>query len=140
MTTTVIDLHDRRDHPDYDPDLNSNIVYVSRRQWWGPGRLLEGHPLRNPHTVDSPCRARGCHGTIHTREESIAAYCGRLIAHPELLAQVPVLRGRVLACWCTPQLCHGHVLAALAEVPEVEMRAVAQALARDPSAALRAAV
>lgn len=140
MTTTVIDLHDRRDHPDYDPDLNSNIVYVSRRQWWGPGRLLEGHPLRNPHTVDSPCRARGCHGALHTREESIAAYCGRLLAHPELLALVPSLRGRVLACWCAPQLCHGHVLAALAEVPEVEMRAVLQGFVRDPSAVLRAAV
>lgn len=140
MTTTVIDLHDRRGDPEADPELNSRVLYVSRRQWWGPGRLLDGHPLRNPHLVDKPCRARGCHGIVHTREESVAAYCRRLLAHPELLALAPELRGRVLGCWCAPQLCHGHILAALAEVPEVEMRAVAQALVRNPSAALRAAV
>lgn len=137
MTITVINLHD---HPDYDPDYDPNICYVSRRQWWGPGRLLEGHPLRNPHTVDSPCRARGCHGVVHTREEAIAAYCGRLLAHTDLLALVPPLRGRVLACWCSPRLCHGHVLAVLAEVPPVEMRALLQQLVADPLAALPAAV
>lgn len=140
MTTLVIDLHDRRGHPAYDPDLNPNVVYVSRRQWWGPGRLLDEHPLKNPHLVDKPCRARGCHGIVHTRQEAIAAYGRRLLAHPELLAQVPVLRGRVLACWCAPELCHGHILAVLAEVPVVEQRAVLQGLVADPSAALSAAV
>lgn len=140
MITLVVNLHDRRGHPDCDPDLNPDVTYVSRRQWWGPGRLLDEHPLKNPHLVDKPCRARGCRGALHTREESIAAYCGRLLAHPELLAQVPSLRGRVLACWCTPQLCHGHVLAALAEVPEVEMRALLQGFVADPSTVLRAAV
>lgn len=140
MTTTVIDLHDRLGHPDYDPELNSAVLYVSRRQWWGPGRLLEGHPLRNPHTVDSPCRARGCRGALHTREEAVAAYGRRLLAHPDLLAQVPPLRGRVLACWCAPKLCHGHILAAPAEVPPVEMRALLQQLVADPLAALPAAV
>jgi uncharacterized protein DUF4326 len=140
MTTLVIDLHDRRDHPDYDPALNASVVYVSRRQWWGPGRLLDEHPLKNPHAVDRPCRARGCHGIVHTREESISAYCRRLLAHPGMLALVPALRGMTLGCWCAPELCHGHVLAALAEVPEVEMRAVLQAFVRDPSGALPAAV
>lgn len=137
MATTVINLHD---HPDHDPALNPLVVYVSRRQWWGPGQLLDGHPLRNPHAVDSPCRARGCHGVLHTREESVAAYCQRLLAHPEMLAQVPALRGRVLACWCAPLLCHGHVLAALAEEPELEMRRLLQGFVLDPSVVLRAAV
>lgn len=140
MTTTVIDLHDHRDHPDYDPDLNPNVIYVSRRQWWGPGRLLDEHPLKNPHLVDKPCRARGCHGIVHTRVEAIAAYGQRLLAHPDLLAEVPGLRGRTLGCWCAPALCHGHVLARLAEVDPLEMRRVLRELVADPSAALSTAV
>jgi hypothetical protein len=28
---------------------------------------------------------------------------------------VPELRGRTLACWCAPELCHGDVLAELAD-------------------------
>lgn len=140
MTTLVINLHDRRGHPGYDPDLNPNVTYVSRRQWWGPGRLLEDHPLRNPHLVDKPCRARGCHGVVHTREEAVAAYCQRLLSHPELMGQVPALRGRVLACWCAPVLCHAHVLAVLAEGPELELRRRLQVLAGDPAAALSTAV
>lgn len=140
MTTTVINLHDRRDHPDYDPDLNPAVVYVSRRQWWGPGRLLDEHPLKNPHLVDKPCRARGCHGIVHTREEAVAAYGRRLLNNPDLLAEVPALRGKTLGCWCAPELCHAHIVAALAEVSPVEIRAVLQRLVRDPAAALRAAV
>lgn len=135
----MIDLHDRRDHPDYDPDLNPNVIYVSRRQWWGPGRLLDEHPLKNPHLVDKPCRARGCHGVLHSREEAVAAYGRRLLAHPELLALVPALRGKTLGCWCAPELCHAHVLAVLAEAPELEARRVLQELVADPWAALSAA-
>ncbi|MDX3314560.1 DUF4326 domain-containing protein [Streptomyces sp. ME08-AFT2] len=139
MTTTVIDLHDRRGHPDYDPELNPNVIYVSRRQWWGPGRLLDEHPLKNPHLVDKPCRARGCHGVLHTREEAIAAYGQRLLAHPELLALVPELRGRVLACWCAPELCHAHVLAVLAERPRTEYQMWLEEFAANPGLALPAA-
>jgi len=28
------------------------------------------------------------------------------------------LRGKTLACWCAPRLCHGHVLAAMAAADE----------------------
>lgn len=140
MPTTVINLHDRRDHPDHDPALNPNVVYISRRQWWGPGRLLDEHPLKNPHLVDKPCRARGCHGIVHTRVEAIAAYGQRLLAHPDLLALVPALRGRTLACWCAPELCHAHFLAVLAETPELEIRRVLRELVADPVAALPTAV
>lgn len=138
MTTLVINLHARRDDPDYDPDLNPNVIYVSRRQWWGPGRLLDEHPLKNPHLVDKPCRTRGCHGIVHTRVEAVAAYCRRLLAHPELLALVPELRGKTLGCWCAPELCHAHILAVLAETPELELRPTLQRLVADPWAALGA--
>jgi hypothetical protein len=136
VTTTVIDLHDRRDHPGYDPALNPNVIYVSRYQFWGPGRVLLAHELHNPHLVDKPCRARGCGGAVHTREEAVSLYCQRLLDAPELLALVPLLRGSVLACWCAPDLCHAHVLAVLAERPRTEYQMWLEEFAADPRKAL----
>jgi hypothetical protein len=37
-----------------------------------------------------------------------------LPAHPELVAALPELRGKVLGCWCAPKACHGDVLLRLA--------------------------
>jgi hypothetical protein len=34
--------------------------------------------------------------------------------HPDLLARLPELRGKVLGCWCHPEQCHGDTLAELA--------------------------
>jgi hypothetical protein len=46
-----------------------------------------------------------------TREECVAKFEAYLLARPELLeAARRELRGRDLACWCAPELCHGHVL------------------------------
>lgn len=41
-----------------------------------------------------------------------AAY---LATRPDLLADLPTLRGQTLACWCAPLACHAEVLAAQAE-------------------------
>lgn len=38
-----------------------------------------------------------------------------LLTQPELLRQIPSLRGKVLGCWCAPKLCHGNLLADLAD-------------------------
>ncbi|THJ30103.1 DUF4326 domain-containing protein [Candidatus Frankia alpina] len=51
------------------------------------------------------------------RVEVIAAYEQDLQARPDLLAQLPELRGRALGCWCAPRPCHGDVLARLAADP-----------------------
>lgn len=40
----------------------------------------------------------------------IELYEDYIINRPELLAKIPTLRGKVLACWCKPELCHGDVL------------------------------
>jgi Domain of unknown function (DUF4326) len=29
---------------------------------------------------------------------------------PELLAKIPMLKNKVLACWCKPEPCHGDIL------------------------------
>lgn len=132
MTTLVIDLHDRRDHPDYDPDLNPNVIYVSRRQWWGRGRLLDAHPLNNP--------PRNSVKRLGSHEAAVAAYCRHLLDKPGLLRLVPTLHGRTLGCWCAPQLCHAHVLAALAGAPLEEHQTLLEKFTGDPYAALPAVV
>lgn len=53
-------------------------------------------------------------GKDGSREEVVAKYEEWLRQQPELMAALPELKGRVLGCWCAPQLCHGDVLARLA--------------------------
>jgi hypothetical protein len=49
----------------------------------------------------------------HGRDEAIRLYRATLERRPDLLVQLPRLRGRALSCWCWPQPCHGDVLCAL---------------------------
>ena len=49
------------------------------------------------------------------REAVIAQYRAWLLGQPALVEQArATLRGKVLACWCAPLACHGHVLAEVA--------------------------
>lgn len=104
--TSVIDLRGRRNHPAYDPDLNPNVVYIGRRQWWGAGRLLDAHPLGNPFGV-------GRYG-LH---ESLVKYAGWILGDDERIATAKALHGKTLACWClnTRPACHGLIVAAVAD-------------------------
>lgn len=104
--TSVIDLHGKRGHPDYDPDLNPRVVYVGRRQWWGAGRILEAHPLANPFAV----RRYGLH-------ESLVRYADWLLGNPERVTLARTLRELTLGCWCLDTLpaCHGLVVAAVSD-------------------------
>jgi hypothetical protein len=49
------------------------------------------------------------------REDVIKSYREWLLKRPDLLAELPELRGKVLGCWCAPRACHGDVLAELAD-------------------------
>jgi len=53
-------------------------------------------------------------GRDGTRAEVISKYCDHLLSAPELMAALPELRGKDLACWCSPEPCHGEVLLELA--------------------------
>jgi hypothetical protein len=71
------------------------------------GAALVARPSRwgNPYRV----------GVDGTATEVVAAYERWLRHQPQLLAQLPVLRGRRLACYCPlDQPCHADVLARLA--------------------------
>jgi len=51
---------------------------------------------------------------------SLAKYRAYVLSKPQLVAQLPTLRGKVLGCWCKPKACHGDVLVEL--VKSVESR------------------
>lgn len=68
-------------------------VYVGRPTMWG-----------NPFVI----------GQDGTREEVIQKYEKWFRAQPNLMSAVASLKGKVLACWCAPKLCHGDVLVRLA--------------------------
>lgn len=104
MTTTVISLKGRIH--DYGPRLErapENLVYVGRTMTGvrAGGWNLPKHPLANSYTL----RQSG------TPEAAVAAYIRHLLDRPALLAAAAQLRGRTLACWCAPQLCHAHAIA-----------------------------
>lgn len=50
-----------------------------------------------------------------TRDEAVQKYRDWIQTQPQLLTQIPTLKGKILACWCKPQACHGDVLAELAD-------------------------
>ena len=68
-------------------------VYVGRPSKWG-----------NPFVI----------GRDGEREQVIEKYRQWLLGQPALLAALPELKGKTLACWCAPKACHGDVLAELA--------------------------
>jgi hypothetical protein len=68
-------------------------VYIGRPSKWG-----------NPFVI----------GRDGDRSQVIAKYREWVKTQPQLMLALPELKGRVLACWCAPQACHGDVLADLA--------------------------
>lgn len=69
-------------------------VYIGRPSMWG-----------NPFKI----------GPDGSRADVIAKYKTWLEARPELIAKAKAeLKGKVLACWCSPSACHGDVLAEVA--------------------------
>ncbi len=68
-------------------------VYIGRPSKW-----------RNPYKI----------GRDGDRAEVIAKFEAYIMGRPDLLAQLPELRGKRLGCHCAPLPCHGDVLARLA--------------------------
>lgn len=50
-------------------------------------------------------------GTDGTREEVVEKYRKWILTQPKLLAQLHILKGKRLGCYCVPLPCHGDVLA-----------------------------
>jgi hypothetical protein len=77
----------------------------------GGGYHLPRSPWANPFKA-------GEDGTV---EEVIDKYERYLFGErPDLVARLPELRGKTLACWCKPGPCHGDVLPNLAETLDTD--------------------
>lgn len=63
----------------------------------------------NPYKIDRRQKKRD-----GTRDEVVTKYHARLLERPDLIAALPELRGKDLACWCAPKRCHAEVLLELA--------------------------
>lgn len=50
-----------------------------------------------------------------TKSEVIERYRAWVQTQPQLMARLPELRGKILGCFCKPDICHGDVLAELAD-------------------------
>jgi hypothetical protein len=77
-------------------------VYVCDRLYRGPWRLSKSK-WANPFKIPRD----------GTRDEVIAKY-RTWLQQPDLMAALPELRGKDLACWCAPERCHADVLRELA--------------------------
>ena len=64
-------------------------IYIGRGSCWG-----------NPFII----------GKDGNREEVIAKYEKYLLNNEQLMSKLPVLKGKVLGCWCAPKACHGDIL------------------------------
>jgi hypothetical protein len=69
-----------------------------------PGAVYVGRPSKwgNPFGVAADLG--------WARDEAIAEYEDYLDNSPDLLMQLPELRGHDLVCWCAPLPCHADVL------------------------------
>jgi len=85
--TKVVNLK----HEDYD-------VYIGRGSKWGC-----------PYTVikDRPTLAKEI---VNSKEEALSKYKEYVLNSPELMESLDELDGKVLGCFCKPELCHGDVL------------------------------
>ncbi len=68
-------------------------VYIGRPSKWG-----------NPFVV----------GTAYLRGEACHEHALWIRNQPQLMAQLPELKGKNLVCYCAPKACHGDTLLALA--------------------------
>ena len=69
-------------------------VYIGRPGKWG-----------NPFEI----------GKDGSRMQVINKYREWIKTQPDLMRDLPKLKGKVLGCWCYPRPCHGDVLAELAD-------------------------
>jgi hypothetical protein len=73
-----------------DPDVPRDAVYVGRPTKWGNPFVLTTNGSNRAAVIDK--------------------YREYLLAFPQLLADLPELRGKDLICWCAPLPCHADVL------------------------------
>lgn len=73
-------------------------VYIGRGSKWGcPYTIIKDRPTLAKEIVNS-------------KEEALSKYKEYVLNSPELMENLDELDGKVLGCFCKPELCHGDVL------------------------------
>jgi len=72
-------------------------IYIGRLNKWMD---LPESKWRNPFVLERESDRRAV----------LAQHMKYMLSRPDLIAALPELKGKTLACWCTPKLCHGHNL------------------------------
>ena len=78
--------------------------YIGRSVKRG-GWDLTASKWANPFQITKDC----------SREQCIAKYRNYILNNKKLMSELKELEGKVLGCWCAPELCHGDVLVELLE-------------------------
>lgn len=88
----------------YGPQLQyapGEIVYIGRSFTMG-GWNLPRSKWANPYNVKD-----------YGRDHALELYRDYILTTPHLLHALPELNNKILACWCDPEPCHGHILLSL---------------------------
>ncbi len=94
--------------------MNEERIYIGRASGaYGQSKWA------NPYRIDLPTEKRD-----GNRAEVLDKYRHDLLDSPDLLAALPELRGKSLYCWCSPEPCHGDILAALSCLPDEQIFAL----------------
>ena len=85
----------------YDPPPSKEARVVNLHRTYDCDLLIDRRtPFGNPFHI----------GKDGTRGEVIEKYHRWILQQPHLIKKLPMLRGKVLGCWCKPFPCHGDVL------------------------------
>ena len=94
MKTSVVNI--KNNNNDFD-------IYIGR---FNPWRRLPQSPFANPFVLNKD----------RDRDDSMEMYRIWLFMQPDLMEKARKdLRGKVLGCWCKPELCHGDILAQVSD-------------------------
>jgi hypothetical protein len=115
MTTRVVDLHNLTPQQ---VEAIADLVYVGRAQ-----RFSKKKCARVTSDWASPFKPKDYPREKNPAAACVEAYRQDLLKKPALLARLPELRGKVLACWCCdwpghgepPAPCHAVLLARMAD-------------------------
>jgi len=89
----IVDLHGRKSKL-----LEDGEIYIGYRVTMGGWNLPESK-WNNPHRVK-----------VHGVAKSLEMYENVVRTTPALMESLGELRGKVLACWCPHEECHGSIL------------------------------
>ena len=103
MTTELINLHTK--------DYNGKSGYFYYKQKYESRFEYIGCKVRFQ-PWESSIWCNPYHKQLNKLGRAMVIQLYREYIHkkPELIAKIPRLKDKVLACWCTPELCHGDVL------------------------------